>query len=252
MLSAFAGGQFFGSRSGTGLPAVLALHGWRRTHRDFDAVVGQGDSLDALDAVALDLPGFGATPPPSEAWGSAQYAAAVAQVVEEMAVPVVVLGHSFGGGVALALAASRPDLVRALVLTGVPRLVAAGGTKRANPRFRFLRGLHRVGLMSDQRMEEARRRYGSPDYRAATGVMRQVFVTLVQEHHEERLAALRCPVSLVWGALDAEVPLAVAREAQALIADVELTVLPGVGHLTPTQAPEALRAALERVLARAP
>jgi pimeloyl-ACP methyl ester carboxylesterase len=73
MLSALADGRLFGSVTGEGRPVVLALHGWARTHRDFDAVLAPAGA-DPLAAIALDLPGFGATPPPPRAWGGRAYA----------------------------------------------------------------------------------------------------------------------------------------------------------------------------------
>jgi pimeloyl-ACP methyl ester carboxylesterase len=246
------GTGLFGARYGSGPAAwLLALHGWRRSHRDFEAVVGASPGEPPLDAVALDLPGFGASPPPSEAWGSADYARAVAPVAEELASalggPLVVLGHSFGGRVALELASGRPELVRALVLTGVPRLVEVGeGRGRAPASFRLGRALHRRGLLSDARMERLRHRHGSADYRAASGVMRQVLVRTVNERYEEELAQVRCPVELVWGDDDRDAPLAVARLAQARLRCGALTVCPGAGHLTPLTAAAALRTAALR------
>ncbi|HVF75218.1 MAG TPA: alpha/beta hydrolase [Acidimicrobiales bacterium] len=240
MLKAFAGGRLFGSLHGTPPPRVLALHGWGRTSRDFDGV------LAGCDAVALDLPGFGATPPPPEPWGAAAYASAVAEVVDE---PVVVVGHSFGGRVAVHLAASRPELVRALVLTGVPLLRPPGAVRRKPAwQFRLGRALHRRGLVGDARMETLRGRYGSADYRAAQGIMRAVHVVAVNETYEEQLRALRCPVELVWGEGDTDVPLSVATAAASLLADATVTVLPGVGHLVPTAAPADLRAAITRAV----
>lgn len=239
MLKAFAGGRLFGSLHGAPPPRVVALHGWARTHRDYDA------ALAGLDALALDLPGFGATPPPPEPWGAAAYAAAVAEAIEE---PAVVVGHSFGGRVAVHLAVARPDLVHALVLTGVPLLRPPGAVRRKpKPAFRVARALHRRGLLGEARMEALRQRYGSADYRAAQGVMRAVHVTAVNETYEAELRALRCPVELVWGADDADVPVSVAHAAVELLADARLTVLPGVGHLVPTAAPADVRAAIERV-----
>src|SRR4051812_38815028 len=111
MLTAFDDGRLFGATTGDGHPWVLALHGWQRTHRDFNRV------LDGVAAVALDLPGFGASPPPPQPWGGAEYAAAVAPVLERFDQPPVVLGHSFGGRVAVHLAAAYPERVHALVLT---------------------------------------------------------------------------------------------------------------------------------------
>jgi pimeloyl-ACP methyl ester carboxylesterase len=249
MLQTFAGGALFGSATGSPPARVLALHGWARTHRDFDAVVRPSDGGAALDAVAVDLPGFGATPPPPEPWGAAAYAARVAAMLDEgeLATPVVVLGHSFGGRVAVCLAAARPELVRSLVLTGVP-LLRTGPGRRPSPGFRLVRGLHRVGLIGDDRMERARRQHGSADYRAAEGIMRQVLVRSVGETYEEQLAAIGCPVRLVWGDDDRDVPLAVAERAAGLLAAAEVTVCPGAGHLTPLTVPGTLRAAVDELL----
>src|ERR1700685_2821353 len=93
VLRSFADGRLFGSVTGSEAPRVLALHGWARSHRDFDAVVA-GEGPEPLPALALDLPGFGASPPPPAAWGAEAYAELVGRVLGEMASPVVVLGHS--------------------------------------------------------------------------------------------------------------------------------------------------------------
>lgn len=247
MLKAFADGRLFGVASGSGRPSVLALHGWARTSEDFAAVVR------GLDAVALDLPGFGATPPPPKAWGAAGYAAAVAEVLDDMATPIVVIGHSFGGRVAVHLAAARPDAVAGLVLTGAPLVRRPGATaRRPALAYRVGRALHRRGLLPEARMDALRRHYGSRDYLAATGVMRGVHVTVVNETYEEQLAAVRCPVELVWGDDDAEVPVAVAEAARPFLHAAMLTLVPGAGHLTPLSAPQALHDAARRLLSPAP
>jgi len=238
MLRAFAGGRVFGESYGASPPSVVALHGWARTHGDFAKV------LPGLDAVAFDLPGFGATPPPAEAWGSADYAKAIADVMDG---PAVVLGHSLGGRIAVHLAAARPDLVRALVLTGAPLIRATPAGKPAL-RYRFGRALHRRGLLGDARMEALRQRYGSADYKAASGVMRDVHVRIVNESYDEVIARVTSPVELVWGDDDTEAPLAVAEQLAARWPSARLTVCAGAGHMTPRTAPGELRAAIERQL----
>jgi pimeloyl-ACP methyl ester carboxylesterase len=246
VLKAFDSGRLFGTvhKSG-GPPRVLALHGWRRTSSDFDKTLA-GLPVGAL---ALDLPGFGASPEPPDVWGTEDYAKAVSAVLPELETPTVILGHSFGGRVAVRLAASRPDDVAGLVLTGVPLLRTAPSGRPALS-FRVARWLHRKGVLSDDKMEALRRQHGSADYRAAVGVMRDVFVRVVNESYEDDLRAVRCPVELVWGDDDAEARLAVAEQAAAILGDrARLTVLPGAGHLTPLTAPDQLRAAVERALA---
>jgi pimeloyl-ACP methyl ester carboxylesterase len=243
MLQAFADGALFGETTGATPPRVLALHGWARTHADF------AETLRGLDGLALDLPGFGASPPPPAAWGGAEYAAAVAEV---LTAPVVVVGHSFGGRVAVHLAASRPDLVRALVLTGVPLLRPEGAPARKPAlAFRVGRALHKLGVVDDDRMEALRKKHGSRDYANAEGVMRAVHVKAVNETYEAQLASVACPVHLVWGETDTAAPVDVARRAAALLGDADLTVLAGVDHMTPLK-PEgvaALRAAVDKALA---
>ena len=256
MLKSLAGGALFGEVWGTGTPAVLVLHGWARTHADFAAVVGPASADGPLPTLAPDLPGFGSTPAPTAAWGAADYASALVPLLEERRdrdgddpEPVVVLGHSRGGCIAVALAAARPDLVRALVLTGAPVVPRPGPARKPAPAFLLARRLHRFGLVSDEAMERARRRYGSVDYRNAEGIMRDVFVRMVSERYDDQLAALRLPVALVWGDDDADVPVAVARQAQSLVPGSSLTLCPGAGHLTPLTAPGALRAAVDQALA---
>ena len=85
MLKSFDGGRLFGACFGTDqTPWVIALHGWARSHKDWHAVLGAkpvgtvpqpsassaGEDAGELSAVALDLPGFGATPPPPNRTGS--------------------------------------------------------------------------------------------------------------------------------------------------------------------------------------
>jgi pimeloyl-ACP methyl ester carboxylesterase len=234
---------------------VLALHGWARSHRDFDGVLApvpagpDGPSDPELDAIALDLPGFGSAPPPAAPWGTADYAAAIAPVFAEMSSSVVVLGHSFGGRVALHLATRWPERVRALVLTGVPLMPPPGAPRRPPAAFRLARALHRRGLLSETRIEAARQRHGSADYRAAQGVMRQVLVATIAERYDDQLAAIRCPVSLIWGDDDSVAPLSVAEAVSGRLIQATLTVLPGAGHLTPLSVPHELHRAVRRALA---
>jgi pimeloyl-ACP methyl ester carboxylesterase len=244
VLKTFAGGRLFGAGYGTGVPWVLALPGWERTHRDFD------DVLAGFDAIALDLPGFGAAPAPPEAWTTRQYADHVAAVLADMAARVVVVGHSFGGRVATHLAAAHPDRVAAQILTGVPALTAPPDNtprKRQPLALRAAKALRRAGIVSEARIEQLRRQHGSADYRRASGVMRDVLVKAVNEDYGAALAAYRGPVDLIWGRDDDQAPLAVAAAAAARFPETTtLQIVDGVGHFVPHDRPDALIAAIER------
>jgi pimeloyl-ACP methyl ester carboxylesterase len=244
VLKSFAGGRLFGGAWGQGRPSVIALHGWARTHVDFEGVFAGPDSTTGPvpSVIGPDLPGFGATPPPSEPRGTEWYAEQLLPLfdADQLAERVVLVGHSFGGKVAVALQQSVPERVERLVLTGVPLLDRKGRRRSPPLAFRLGRGLHRAGLIGEERMERLRMRYGSADYRAASGVMRGVLVRVLAERYDAVLPRVTCPVDLLWGADDHEVPVEVAERAARILPDPTLEVVEGVGHLLPLEAPAAL------------
>jgi pimeloyl-ACP methyl ester carboxylesterase len=235
----------FAEKHGSAPARVVAMHGWGRRGSDFSA------ALDGLDALALDLPGFGASTAPTQAVGARGYAEMVRPVVEGLADPPILVGHSFGGRVAVCLAAQLP--VAGLVLAGVP-LLRIRSRSKPSMTYRLIRWAHSRRMVSDDRMERERRRRGSTDYRSASGVMRDVLVTVVNESYEEELAMIDCPVRLVWGADDTEVSPHVARLVAERLrergVDTDVSILPGIGHLVPTAAPAALRAAIDALSVR--
>tara|TARA_Y100000590_G_scaffold248060_2_gene278758 strand:+ start:3648 stop:4193 length:546 start_codon:yes stop_codon:yes gene_type:complete len=176
------------------------------------------------------------------------YANLVAPILDICDTPVILVGHSFGGRVAVHLAEQRPAAIGGIVLTGVPLLHRAHRRGRPALRYRFGRLLHRWGLVSDGFLEGLRDKYGSADYRAASGVMRDILVTVVNESYEQQLRSISAPVDLVWGDGDDAAPPEIAARAEALLADARLTLLGGIDHFVPTTAPFALREAIDRRL----
>ena len=256
-------------------PAVLLVHGQPGVGADWDAVA----NLLARDHRVLvpDRPGYGATA--SKPVGMAENAELLAELlVDKQAAPALVVGHSYGGGIAVLLAARHPDLVRGLVLVGsvgdapsvngldhvlavpvVGQVLSAVGLvtlgrvlPTLRPLARFLPGS--VGI---------RLRASLPDRRYAATVSRQglrLARTFVAEQRsllaevgevERSLPALRLPVSVVTGTWDNVVPPAVAVSIAATVAGSELVAVAGVGHFVPRDAPHAVVRALARVERRA-
>lgn len=239
-VQALADGRVLAERIGEFPPRVVALHGWGRSGSDFVPV------LAGLDAVAIHLPGFGPTAPPESVWGTGDYADLVASAIEPFA-PVVIVGHSFGGRIAVRLAARRPDLVSGLVLTGAP-LVRLGQAAKPALSYRIAKWLNRVGIVSDAAMETRRRAAGSADYNAASGVMRDIMVTTVNENYDEDLAEISCPTWLVWGESDTAAPTAAGKVASERIRGASWRVVPGEAHLLTPTLGAAVRAATEEAL----
>ncbi len=241
MIKTFSEGQLFAERFGNSPPTVLALHGWARDRQDFSL------ALADLDAVAVDLPGFGLSPPPVDAWGTIEYAQCLLSVLQECSTQPIVIGHSFGGRVAVRLASLFPDRIRGLVLTGVPLLRTSNSRSVPPLALRVTRNLNKKGMLPQSTVEWLRNKYGSADYRATRGLMRKIFVRVVNENYEEDLRAIRCPVQMVWGSADTETPPEIAHRAAAMIPRAEVTILPNIGHLVPVSAPTQVCAAVHRL-----
>ncbi len=242
MLSSFAGGRLYGASYGNeDAPRVVALHGWGRTHADFTT------ALESFDAIAVDLPGFGSTPPPPEAWGSPEYASLIVELLRSLPAPPVLVGHSLGGRIGIHVAATAPETISGLLLTGAP-LIRVGGGAKPKTGYRLARWLNKRGVLSDQRMEEARKKYGSSDYANASPAMRAIHVKLVNETYEAQIDAVKTPTELVWGDNDTAAPLVVAQQLEARL-NAHLTVVSGAGHMTPLTAANELHAAIDRLLA---
>ena len=144
--------------------------------------------------------------------------------------PLVVVGHSFGGRIAVRLAAAYPHLVSHLVLTGVP-LTRVNTPSKPKRGFQLAKALYRAKLIPESVMESARQKYGSLDYRSATGVMREILVRGIAEDYLDDATRVTCPVTMVWGEQDKPAPLAAAQLALEFFPSATLRVVSGAEHL---------------------
>jgi pimeloyl-ACP methyl ester carboxylesterase len=239
-IQALADGRVLAERIGGSPARVVALHGWGRSGADFTGV------LAGLDALAIHLPGFGPAGPPEDVWGTTDYARLVAEAIEPLG-PVVIVGHSFGGRIAVRLAASRPELVSGLVLTGAPLVRLAPATK-PSVAYRIVKALNRVGLVPNSVLESRRKKAGSADYNAAQGIMRDIMVKTVNENYDDDLARVSAPTWMVWGENDTAAPTAAGKVASERIRGAHWTVIPGEAHLLTPVLGAAVRAAVEEAL----
>ena len=222
-------------------PALLLLHGWGASK---ELMAPLAERLPGYRVVAPDLPGFGATPAPPEAWGVDEYALWLIALLDRLRIESAhVIGHSNGGRVAIAMAASHPGRIDRLVLTdsaGIrPRRGLVHRSRVAT--FKLLRATSRQSWVPAAARELARRRAerrGSADYRAASGSLRASMVRLVNADLRPQLARLTASTLLIWGADDHDTPLSDGRLMERLIPDAGLVVFDGCGHFAYAEQPD--------------
>jgi pimeloyl-ACP methyl ester carboxylesterase len=231
------------------LPIVI-LHGWGA---HIEAV---GPILAALDGasevIALDLPGFGESDPPPEAWDVDCYARFMVHFLDELAVERAhLVGHSHGGRVSIALAADEADRVGRLLL-----IDAAGIRPKRGWRYRRRVAVAKLGRLAaklggapGRRLQERMRaRVASRDYLEASEAMRGTFRALVAGDVTDRLPRVHASTLLVWGDRDEDTPLWMGRRMEELIPDAGLVILEGAGHYSYADSPGQFRAVARRFL----
>lgn len=216
------------SVSGSGSP-VLLLHGWGCDSGIFGSFVPGLESKHTV--VALDFPGFGQSDEPAEVWGVADYTDCVEALCDALGIESPhVVGHSFGGRVAVMLASRRP--VSRLVLTD------AAGVKPVRTlkyylkvySYKLLKFVFLKVLRNKELFERYRARKGSEDYRSASPRMKAVLSRVVGEDLTALMPSIRVPVLLFWGEKDTATPMRDAHVMEKLFPDCGLVVVPGAGH----------------------
>lgn len=241
---------------GTGLPVVL-LHGFPFCRDLFAPVMPALAEVGRV--VAVDLPGFGESPPLSPGFSLADMAEEVSRLAGVLELPpFVVVGHSMGGYVALELAAQVPETLAGLVLLAshpradTPEAKARRqegvGLIRSGQRREFLEGFL-ARLLSPWTREHAPR-IAQEVRLMAEAVSDHVLVGCLhamaeRRDHSETLKGLAVPVGVVVGEDDALIPMDLAR-ATAEVARGELVVIPEAGHLPMLEKPIATADALAR------
>jgi len=233
---------------------IVVLPGWGA---HIEAV---GPILAALegspDLIALDLPGFGESDPPQQAWDVDSYARFMIDFLDGLGVRRAhLIGHSHGGRVSIALAADEPERVGRLILVDSAGIPPKRGWqyRRRVALAKLGRLIAKVGGGRGRRLQEQlRARVASRDYLEASEAMRGTFRAVIAADLSDRLPRIAAPTLLVWGDGDEDTPLWMAYRMEDLIPDAGLVILEGAGHYSYADAPVQFRAVARRFMLEQP
>lgn len=245
---------------GSGPLAVLVpgMGDLRSTYR----FLAPGLAAAGLRTASVDLRGHGDSDATFSAYGDVETAGDLEALVEHLGGPALLVGNSMGAGAAAHLAATRPDLVRGLVLIGpfvrdprtslLQRLLLRAAMARpwaaaswASYVPRLYAGRRPADL--DAHLAAVRASMRRPGRAAA-------FSATTRTSHapvEARLGDVRAPALVVMGALDPDWPDPAAEAAW--IADrlhAEVLMVPEAGHYPHAQASDEVLAAVRAFAAR--
>jgi len=204
---------------------IILLHGWGQ---NIEMMKPLGDKLEKDYRITIvDLPGYGKSEEPKTEWTIYDYCDVIEELIKELKIKnPIVMGHSFGGRVAI-IYASR-ESVKKLVLFGTPCIRKE---EKLNVKVKLLKTLKKVPILKNFE-EFAKKHMGSTDYRNATPIMRKILVNTVNEDLSQCAKKIKCPTLLIWGDMDEAVSLDEARELEKLIMDSGLVVYESGTHYT--------------------
>ncbi|MCP6718516.1 MAG: alpha/beta hydrolase [Patescibacteria group bacterium] len=216
-------------------PVILILHGWPSSS-DSWARSMKSLSIAGYQVICPDLPGFGKSDTQVQPWSVANYMEWVLKFADSLKLDdFILLGHSFGGRVAVKFSAKYGDRLKCLILCD-----SAGIRPKLDAKSTAISKVVQIGnnVFSPGFLVEVKNVLRNilyffiknRDYVKAKGVMKATMTKVVEEDLGLYLPKIKNKTLLIWGKKDTLVPIEYAYQFKDKIRDSKLEIIPGVGH----------------------
>jgi pimeloyl-ACP methyl ester carboxylesterase len=217
----------------------LILHGWGSRAEKWRKV-GELLAENGYKVIIPDLPGFGKSDKPARAWNLDDYCNFVNEFVQHLNLEkFYLLGHSFGGALAVKCSLKFPEKVNKLFLVGAACFRRKAVRKRLFyiiakilkifsflPGYLFLRkGFYKFIVRRS-------------DYPYAEGIMKDIYLKIIKEDLSSFLPLIQTPTVIIWGENDKIKKIKEARLLQEKIKNSKLEILANAGHSLYRKYPE--------------
>ena len=217
--------------------AVLLLHGWGARAEIYHSVINP--LCSHYRVIAPDLPGFGDSDEPTFPYSIEDYACFALELLKTVGIKKVhLVGHSHGGRTVLELATGEYDIeIGKIVLldsAGIP----AKKTLSKTMRIKIYKLLKKAVLFKPVKklfpnaLDKLQKKFGSADYGAASAIMRQSMVKVLNTDYTKKLSKVKNSTLLIWGTADTATPLSDGLLMEKLIPDAGLVKIEGGGHFS--------------------
>lgn len=224
---------------------LLILHGWGGSSSSWVSVQ-KILAKKGYQVIVPDFPGFGKSKTPPQPWDLKEYSDFILNLTESLGLKKFsLLGHSFGGRIAVKFTITHQDRVQSLILCD-----SAGIKPKPGLKTRLIFILARIGNAVFTPRILARFKDGArnifyiflrhKDYVKADGTMKEIMKNILAEDLLPELSQIKTKTLLIWGGIDKLVPLRYGYVFKEKIENSELIILPEIGHSPNLEVPKKL------------
>ena len=233
---------------------LLMLHGWGSNLQAFQCLVPA--LTEKYKVVRLDFPGFGKSSPVPRVFGVDDYVDITVKFIQQLGLSKLSLaGHSFGGRVIIKLNSRKnlPFAIEKNILIDSAGILPQKTLKKTVRQKVFKVGKRFLSLPPmkaafPDALDKFRAHFGSADYNAATGFLRDTMVKVINEDLQPYLAEIQRPTLLIWGDQDTATPMRDAHIMEKEIPDAGLVVVKNAGHFSFLKDPYLVIAVIQSFL----
>lgn len=226
-------------------PAVLILHGWGGSS-DSWLKIQEILSQKGFSVICPDLPGFGKSSNPLVPWSNDDYVNLISNFIDKLSLnKFFLIGHSFGGGLAVKFTIKYPEKIQGLILSDAAII---RDKKRLSFRQKFAYFLAKIfNIPIFERVvfypwfrKLVYKIAGTYDYYLAKGVMKETFKKTSKEDLTHLLSGIKVPALIIWGRGDKTLPLEDGFLLKSKIPNSQIEVIDGADHSPHRKTPEEL------------
>jgi len=219
-------------------PTLILLHGWSISPHNEKKWKTFRDTLsqEGIDSLFLKLPGF--SEPLLKPWTLQEYVLWLEKKLEGKE-NILLLGHSFGGQLAIRYTSGHSTQIKKLIL------IASSGIRDMSMKARLKRFifliLAKTGKLFFSHPKIKKLFYtviGEHDYQEASKVMKVTMQNVLSDQIVTNLAQIECPVQLIWGSNDSSTPYKNTQFLKQNLKNVRLCTIKDARHSPHFTAPK--------------
>lgn len=215
---------------------VLIIPGWGANINTYRTIINSVS--DYATIYCLDIPGFGGSEEPKQAWDLDDYTQFIIDFIKSEKINELdLIGHSNGGRIIINLACklNLEFKINKIILIGSAGIVHKKSfIKRAKIRiFKICKKILNIKLINNhfpELLDKLKNKFGSADYRSASPILRESMVKLVNQDVKESLPKISSPTLLIWGENDKDTPITDGELMAKSIPDAGIVKIKGASH----------------------